>query len=404
MNKTQKTLLVPMMIMIGMFSVLGFAVGIDAFFIPFVKKAFGISNTMSYLVLTATYSSGVIFSVPSGVLIKRVGYKGGMVSAFGLLAVSFFLVGLAANMHNYPLFLGALFVNGMGRVLLNAAVNPYITILGPTESAAKRISIMGISNKISYAVASLILAMFLNLSDVRMEDTTVPFYIIAAIVLVMGLASFFAPLPDIKAEGEDAGADETVSKNVAVANSKKSILQLPHLVLGVLAYFFYTGVEVTALSSINHYASELGLSNPQNYVWYASGSMIIGYILGVILIPKRLSQIMALRLSAALGIVLCIVILLVPSNISIYFVALFGLANALILPAIWPLSLADLGKFTKLGSGLLVRGGLGGGIIPLVYGIMVDAISSSQLAYIVCLLPYVFILYFGLHGYKLRAK
>jgi len=403
MNNTKKTLIVPMLIMASMFSVLGFAVGIDAFFIPFVKKAFGISNTLSYLVFFATYASFVLFSVPAGLLMKRIGYRGGMVAGFVFLALSFLLIALASHWFSYPLFLGALFVNGMGRVALNAAVNPYVTILGPRESAARRICMMGISNKVSYAAASLILAMFLNLADVRLEDTVLPFYLIAAIVLVMGILSRFAPLPELKAEGEENKGDDKLPDHVAVANTKTSMLQFPHLIGGVVAYFFYTGVEVTALGSINHYAGVLGLNNPQHYVWFTSGAMVAGYITGVALIPKFISQIAALRMSALAGLLFCMAIVLSPAQISIYFLALLGLANALILPAIWPLSLADLGKFTKPASGLLVTGGLGGGIIPLLYGFTVDTIHSSQWAYLVCLPSYIIILYFGTKGYKIRT-
>ncbi len=384
-----------MLVMVGMFSVLGFAVGIDAFFIPFVKQAFGISNTMSYMVFMATYASFVLFSVPAGMLLKRIGYKGGMVTAFILLAISFALIGLASSFFSYAVFLGALFVNGIGRVMLNTAVNPYVTILGPQESAARRISIMGISNKISYAAASLILAVFLDLSDVRMEDTVLPFYLIACIVFLFGIASRFAPLPELEAEGEDS-PQAPVSGDCKVTG----IFRYPHLVWGVLAYFFYTGVEVTALGSINHYASELGLADPQNYVWLTSAAMVVGYLLGVVLIPKTISQLTALRLSVLAGLLFCMLLVVVPARLSIWFLALLGLANALILPAIWPLALAGLGPFTKLGSGLLVTGGLGGGIIPLLYGLATDALHSSQLAYLVCLPAYLVILYFAFRGYK----
>lgn len=403
--KPQKSLVAPMLIMVGMFSVLGFAVGIDAFFIPFVKQAFQISTTMSYLVMTATFASFVIFSIPSGILIKRTGYKGGMVVAFGLLALSFFLIGFASTLFSFSLFLGALFVNGMGRVMLNTALNPYITVLGPKESAAKRISIMGISNKIAYAAASLILAAFMDLTNVDMNDTVIPFYVISVIVLVVGFLSYYAPLPDVKAEGEDAddNADE-LPESIKIANSKKSIFQFPHLILGAVAYFFYTGVEVIALGSITNFAVTLNLPNAQHYVWFTSMSMVAGYLVGVIFIPKVISQVTALKVSALLGLILCIMIVAFPAHIAIFFVALLGLANALILPAIWPLSLVDLGKFTKMGSGLLVTGGIGGAIIPLLYGLTVDLSTSTQIGYLVCLPSYIIILYFAIAGYKLRPK
>lgn len=404
--KERKSIVTPMLILIGMFSILGFAVGIDAFFIPFIKKAFNISNTMSYLVMTATYASFVIFSIPSGILLKKIGYKMGIVIAFILLSVSFFLIGYSSNIFSFLLFLIALFINGMGRVLLNATVNPYVTVLGPQESAAKRISIMGVSNKLSYAGASLILAVFLDLSNVNIQDMTIPFYIISGIILIMGIFSYFLPLPDIKAEGEDDKDIDSpfVSENIIIANSKTSILQFPHVIIGSIAYFFYTGVEVLALGSINQYAVALGLPSPQNYVWLTSLAMVIGYLIGVIFIPRVISQVTALKMSALLGLLLSIAIFLVPVNVSIYFVSLLGLANALILPAIWPLSLADLGKFTKIGSGLLVSGGIGGAVLPLLYGLIVDLSNSYQNAYLICLIPYVFILFFALKGYKIRTR
>jgi len=404
--KERKSIVTPMLILIGMFSILGFAVGIDAFFIPFIKKAFTISNTMSYLVMTATYASFVIFSIPSGILLKKIGYKMGIVIAFILLSVSFFLIGYSSNIFSFLLFLIALFINGMGRVLLNATVNPYVTVLGPQESAAKRISIMGVSNKLSYAGASLILAVFLDLSNVNIQDMTIPFYIISGIILIMGIFSYFLPLPDIKAEGEDDKDIDSpfVSENIIIANSKTSILQFPHVIIGAIAYFFYTGVEVLALGSINQYAVALGLPSPQNYVWLTSLAMVIGYLIGVIFIPRVMSQVTALKMSALLGLLLSIAIFLVPVNVSIYFVSLLGLANALILPAIWPLSLADLGKFTKIGSGLLVSGGIGGAVLPLLYGLIVDLSNSYQNAYLICLIPYVFILFFALKGYKIRTR
>jgi len=404
--KERKSIVTPMLILIGMFSILGFAVGIDAFFIPFIKKAFNISNTMSYLVMTATYASFVIFSIPSGILLKKIGYKMGIVIAFILLSVSFFLIGYSSNIFSFLLFLIALFINGMGRVLLNATVNPYVTVLGPQESAAKRISIMGVSNKLSYAGASLILAVFLDLSNVNIQDMTIPFYIISGIILIMGIFSYFLPLPDIKAEGEDDKDIDSpfVSENIIIANSKTSILQFPHVIIGAIAYFFYTGVEVLALGSINQYAVALGLPSPQNYVWLTSLAMVIGYLIGVIFIPRVMSQVTALKMSALLGLLLSIAIFLVPVNVSIYFVSLLGLANALILPAIWPLSLADLGKFTKIGSGLLVSGGIGGAVLPLLYGLIVDLSNSYQNAYLICLIPYVFILFFALKGYKIRTR
>jgi MFS transporter, FHS family, L-fucose permease len=400
MTNTKKTLIVPMMLIGSMFAVLGFALGINAFFVPFVKDAFNISITMSYLVMTATFLSFVVFGVPSGAIIKKFGYKGGMIIAFLIMAIGFYLIAPAAKVISFPLLLLALFISGMGQTLLTGAVNTYVAILGPPESAASRIAIMGICSKTFYAVASLMLAVFMDLSNVHIEDTILPFYIISGVLIVMGILYYFAPLPEIKAVGEDVDDGSAAS---AYAATKTSIFQFPHLLLGVLAIFFDIGVEYIALGTINDYASILNLPSPASYVWFVSAGMVLGYLFGVFFIPKFVSQDMALLISTISGIVVTIMIVLLPVGISIYFVALLGLANALMWPAIWPLAIADLGKFTKMGSSLLVTGIIGGAFLPLLFGYVAD-VASHQLAYIVCIPAYLYIMYFAFSGSKIRSK
>jgi FHS family L-fucose permease-like MFS transporter len=400
MTNAKKTLIVPLMIIGSMFAVLGFALGINAFFVPFVKQAFNISITMSYLVMTATFLSFVVFGVPSGAIIKRFGYKGGMIIAFLIMAAGFYLIAPAAKIISFPLLLLALFISGMGQTLLTGAVNTYVAILGPPESAASRIAIMGICSKTFYAVASLMLAVFMDLSNVHIEDTILPFYIISGVLISMGVLYYFAPLPEIKAIGED---DNDGSAASSYAATKTSIFQFPHLMLGVLAIFFDIGVEYIALGTINDYAAILNLPSPANYVWYVSAGMVIGYLSGVFFIPKFVSQGKALLISTISGIVVTVMIVLLPVGISIYFVALLGLANALMWPAIWPLAIADLGKFTKMGSSLLVTGIIGGAFIPLLFGYVAD-IASHQVAYLVCLPAYIYIMYYALSGSKIRTK
>lgn len=399
MTNTKKTLIVPMIIIGSMFAVLGFALGINAFFVPFVKEAFNISIAMSYLVMTATFLSFVVFGVPSGVIIKKYGYKKGMIIAFLIMALGFYLIAPAAMIVSFPLLLLALFVSGMGQTLLTGAVNTYVTILGPPESAASRISMMGICSKTFFAVASLILAVFMDLANVQIADTILPFYIISSVLVVLGILYYFAPLPEIKAAGEDETDDN--SEVSAYANSKSSIFQFPHLLLGVFAIFFDIGLEYLALGTINDYAAILKLPSPENYVWFASAGMVVGYILGVIFIPKYISQNTALLTSTILGVVVTILIVSFPAEISIYLVAFLGLANALMWPAIWPLAIAELGKFTKIGSSLLVTGITGGAFLPLLFGYVAE-ISSHQFAYLVCIPAYLYIMYYALFGSRIR--
>jgi MFS transporter, FHS family, L-fucose permease len=400
MTDSKKTLIVPMMLIGSMFAVLGFALGINAFFVPFVKQAFNISITMSYLVMTATFLSFVVFGVPSGAIIKKFGYKGGMIIAFLIMSLGFYLIAPAAKIISFPLLLLALFISGMGQTLLTGAVNTYVAILGPPESAASRIALMGICSKTFYAVASLMLALFMDLANVHVEDTILPFYIISGVLVVMGLLYYFAPLPEIKAIGEED--ENEVSAASSYASSKTTIFQFPHLLLGVIAIFFDVGAEYIALGTINDYATILNLPSPANYVWFVSAGMVVGYLSGVFFIPKYVSQGSALFLSTLSGIIITIMIVLLPVGISIYLVAFLGLANALMWPAIWPLAIADLGKFTKMGSSLLVTGIIGGAFLPLLFGYVAD-VASHQVAYLVCLPAYLYIMYFALSGSKIRT-
>ena len=395
-NEKWKGFVLPILIIASMFSVLGFAVGINAFFVPFVKAAFNISTAKSYLVTTATFSAFLLFGIPSGKILIRVGYKKSMLLSFILMATGMLLIIPAARWISFPIFLFALFVNGMGQTLLNTAVNPYITILGPEKSAARRISIMGICNKLSFGLAPIVLAVFMDTGNVQLSDVIAPFYVITGILVFLGILSYFAPLPEVKAEGEDK--NEIASEYV---NSKTSIFQFPHLLLGALAIFFYVGVENIALVSINDYAIEIGLPSPERFTVYTSAGYILGYLLGIILIPKIVSQINAMRYCSALGITSLFLIVLLPVDKSIYFVAVLGLANSLIWPAIWPLALAGLGSFTKKGSSLMVMGIAGGGLLPPVLGYFKDISSSYQQAYWMLLPLYAFFLFYALKGYKI---
>jgi fucose permease len=400
MKVDKKNIIVPLLLVGSMNAILGFALGVNAFFIPFVKQAFHVTTAMSYLIMLATFSAYLVFSGVAGNILKKAGYKGGMVIALILMAVGFLIIVPSAKTVNFSLFLLALFINGLGQALLTGAYSTYVSIIGSPESAASRISFMGICAKIFYAAASFILAVFMDLSNVRITDIITPFYIIAAVMSVMGIIYYFSPLPEVKAIGEET---ETGEIQNSYSSTKTSVWQFPHLLLGVVAIFFTVGVEYLALGTINDYANILGLSSPHNYVWFVSFAMIVGYLVGIIFIPKYISQTQALLASTILGIIVSITILILPSTISIYLIPLLGLANALLWPAIWPLAIADLGKFTKSGSALLVTGIVGAGIIPLIFGYFAQHFSY-QMAYAIGLPAYLFIMYYALWGSKIRTK
>jgi glucose/galactose transporter len=389
-----------------LFFVLGFAIGINTYLIPFLRVVFNLSTAASYLVMAATFSAFVVFGLPSGFIIQKVGYKGGIVLSFVIMALGMVLFVPSAKNTNFPLFLLALFIGGMGQTLLQTSINPYITILGPEDSAARRICMMGISNKVAYAIGPIILSVFMSLQDINVNDVIEPFYIISAIFLAGAAISFFAPLPEIQANPTNTTDKGEVGEE---KTSEKSIFQFPHLFLGAGAIFLYIGAETLSLGTVLDYATRINLSPleafginmmaPELFVSYATFSMIVGYLGGIILIPKYITQQDALKVSSILGLTITGLVVVLPANWSVVFVAVLGLANAVMWPAIWPLALGGLGKFTKKGSSILVLGIVGGAIIPLIFGWMVDVFSYQQ-AYLICVPCYLYILFFAVRGYK----
>lgn len=410
MSTKQKTLVIPLIIVGVMFFVMGFGVGISGFLTPALKDAFNLSTAQSYLVTAAIFSAFVIFGRPSGWVISKLGYKKSMVIAFFIMALGMFLFVPSANAVSFPLFLVALFVGGIGNTLLQAAVNPYVTIIGPNDSAAMRMSLMGIMNKSAWWIASLFLGIFIDLKNVQLDDVIMPFYIVTGILIALGIFAYLTKLPEVSAEGEDEEEAES-----AYAAGKKNIFQFPHLLLGVLALFLYVGIETLPMASIIDFAkASFGeADNLESYSLYVTLGLVIGYIFGVIAIPKYVSQTKALIGFAILGIISSLLLVYLPAKLAFYALLLASFSNSMMWPAIWPLAIKDLGKFTKVGSSLLVMGIVGGGVIPYIFGAIVDAaqgtaeiatVENYQSGYWVMFPCYLFILYFALHGNRIRTK
>jgi FHS family L-fucose permease-like MFS transporter len=324
----------------------------------------------------------------------------------------------AALTRIYPLFLTGLFVQGTGLAVLQTASNPYITILGSIESAAKRISIMGICNKIAGGIAPIILgAMILKDADgikARLLTMTnidkqaeldllghrviLPYIIILIALVILAIVIYYSPLPEIDTNKDDTAKEGDSSK-------AESVFQYPNLVLGVITLFLYVGVEVLAGDSIISYGASQGipLSTAKFFTTCTLMGMIAGYIVGITCIPKYFSQANALKVSAIIGAIFSVVAVFASSHTSILFIALLGLANSLMWPAIWPLAINGLGKFTKIGSSLLIMGIAGGALIPLLYGRLSD-IFSPQKAYWILVPCYLFIWYYAARGHKIKSK
>ena len=311
MSQNKTNFAVPLAFVGMMFFAIGFALGINSFLIPVLKGALSLPSGVAYLLLAATFVPFLIFGYPASATIAKIGYKRTMALSFLIFAVAFILFVLSAKLENFILFLIASFVSGAANAYLQASVNPYITILGPIESAAKRMSIMGICNKLAWPVAPLFFALVVaDQTNVQTSDLYLPFYIIIGVFLLLGIISLMAPLPEVKAAGED----ESDTANCPYAANKTSIWQFPHLVLGALTLFIYVGVETLSLSTAVDYAKALNLENPDLYAWIPSIGMVIGYICGIILIPQYLTQDMAMRICACIGVAGSLAIVLLPAR------------------------------------------------------------------------------------------
>lgn len=398
-----------------LFFIFGFVTWINGTLIPYLKIACELkTDFQSYLVATAFFIAYTVMAIPASYVLKKTGYKKGMSVGLFIMAIGAILFVPAAQARNFDMFLVGLFIIGTGLALLQTASNPYATIIGPIESAATRISIMGICNKVAGILAGLIFG-YIALNDAdaleasltTMDEVTknatldelasrviVPYMIIAGILVLLSIAILFSSLPDI----DDSGEDEAQTQP---STGKTSVFQFPHLVLGVITLFLYVGAEVLAGDTIISYGKSLGieLATARYFTQATLACMLIGYIVGIIAIPKYMSQATALKICAWLGVAFTVGAVLTNGYVSVAFIALLGLANSLMWPAIFPLAIDGLGKFTKIGSALLIMAIAGGAIIPLVYG-WLSEITSSQQAYWMMVPCYLFILFFATKGYK----
>lgn len=406
MNPQNKTLF-PLAIIGLFFFSIGFALGINSYLMPVLQGSLHISGSASTLLLAATFVPFLLFGIPATACIRLIGYKRTMALSFLIFAIAFGLFIVAAKSGSLTWFLIASFVSGAANAVLQASVNPYVTILGPIDAAAKRISCMGICNKLAWPVTTLFITLVIGkgISTTTLADLFQPFAIIIGIFLVLAVIALLAPLPEVKAAGEDSSeSDKADDSSVCVyASGKTSILQFPHLLLGCLALFLYVGVETISLATATGYAKSLGLEG-DNYGFIPSVGMIVGYVCGVVFIPKYLSQAAAMRICAIIAVVGSIAVAVVPDPVvSVYCIALMALGCSLMWPALWPLAMADLGKFTKAGSSLLTMAIAGGAVMPWVQGLVQDS-CGYQASYWVCVPCFLFILYYGFAGYKIRTK
>jgi MFS transporter, FHS family, L-fucose permease len=417
MNQKNSSML-PIIIIGILFFIFGFVTWLNSTLIPYLQLACELSNFEAMLVAFAFYISYFVLAIPSSWILEKTGFKNGMSLGLSVMAIGSLVFIPAAITRTYSLFLTGLFIQGAGLSLLQTASNPYVTILGPIESAARRMSIMGLANKIAGILSPLILGAIILKNTDAIESSIItmsvaeknvildalahrviePYVIMAVVLFVLAIAIRFSALPKISND-----QSEEQSKD----SKQKGIFSYTYLWLGVLALFFYVGVEVIAVDTIITYGKSIGfeISKARFFASFTLFGMIAGYLLGIITIPKIISQSKALAIMAVLGVIFTLLGVVTEGMMSVISIALLGFANAIMWPAIWPLSIEGLGKHTKLGSALLIMAIAGGAILPLVYGALSDLPHiGTQTAYLIMVPCYLFIMFFAVKGYKIGRQ
>ena len=406
--------------MVGcLFFVFGLVSWVNSILVPYFKVACDLkSGVQTYLVTFAFYIAYLVMTVPASFLLKKVGYKKGAKIGLWIMAAGALMFWPAALTRTYGMFLAALFVIGTSLAILQSVANPFVTIIGPIESAAKRISIMGICNKFAGIIAPLLFAA----AVIRPEDKEImaavesgilvgpakeaaldqmiqgviaPYVILAAFLFIFGFLFYKSPIKDIN--------PDTDNKSVEGTQDRGSVWAYPYLVLGVVALFCHLGSQQISIATIIQYAQSMGLSLDAAKVFpsYTLACILGGYLLGVIFIPKYITQQKALVVCTVTGLILSTLVLLLPVKSSIWCVVLLGVPNSLIYAGIWPLAIRGLGKWTTLGSSLLVMALCGNAIVSLLYGLMTDYMSL-QASYWLLLPCFAYMIYYAVWGYKVE--
>jgi glucose/galactose transporter len=403
----------------GFFFIFGFVTWLNGTLIPYLRIACELKVWESYLVTFAFYISYTVMAIPSSKLLEHTGMIRGMRLGLAIMALGCLLFVPAALVRKYPLFLLALFIVGTGLTILQTAVNPYITLLGPAKSAAQRISIMGLCNKCAGVLAPFILGSILlnnssglinELKQLQPFERTLrlnllarhvilPYTILTVILLFIAFIIKYGKLPEIK--------PVLLDHDKVLPGAKKSpIYKNSNLIFGFVAIFCAIGAEVIAGDTIANYGLYHGLrlDLAKNLTSYSLASMVVGYLFGTLTIPRIISQEKAFLYSGFLGLAITALAITVPGSTSIVFIASLNLANALLWPAIWPQALKGLSndQISKA-SAILIMGIAGGAIMPLLYG-WASQYTNSQNAYWVLFPCYLFNLYYWLLGSRRNRK
>ena len=412
-----------------LYFVFGLVSWVNSILVPYFNVACELhSDVESYLANFAFYIAYLVMTIPAGVLLRKVGFKRGVEYGLWILGLGALLFMPAAKMRAYNMFLMGLFTMGTGLAILQTAANPFVTIIGPIESAARRISIMGICNKLAGILAPLIFAaIVIRPSDKAVMDKVAsgaligaakdaaldqmilsvipPYLVLAVFMFLFGVLFYRSAIPDVDPNKENSDRQGEDSE-------RKSIIDYPYLVLGAFALFCHLGSQAVSINTIMGYAQGIGIDmlDAKIFPSLTLGCILVGYLIGVVLIPKYLSQQKALVICTCTGLALSLLVVLIPgythilgmnTDAAIWFLVLLGIPNSLIYAGIWPLAIRNLGKLTSLGSSILVMGLCANAIVPLIYASIADG-SSLRAGYWVLVPCFAYMVFYALWGYKIE--
>ena len=390
---------VPLVLITSLFFLWALGVNFNDILIPHLKKAFRLTDLESSLIQSAFFGGYFLAALPAGWLMERIGYKKGILTGLALCSIGALLFLPAASLLLYGFFLFALFVMACGQSFLEVAANPYVTILGPADSAERRLNLAQSFNSVGAVVTPIIGAAFIltntpfaagETSAVEANRVKVPYLVIAGIFLAVAAMIYFTRLPDVREECQSAAARPRL----------RELWQHSHLVRGVLAQLLYVGAQVGVASFVIRFAEHLAPGIPDKTAANYLKLHLLGFMLGRFAGSALMKYIPAPRLLGAFaaGAMACVLLALTLSGgIPIWAVVLIGFFHSIMFPTIFALSIKGLGPLTKLGSSLLVMAIIGGAIFPALMGYISDVLNIQR-AFAVPLFCYAYILYFSLKG------
>lgn len=407
--------IVSMVMLCALYFVFGLVSWVNSILVPYFKVSLELkSDVQGYLAQFAFYIAYLVMNIPASLFLSKVGYKKGAMIGLWILAFGAALFAPAALSKNYTMFLVALFTMGTALAVLQTAANPFVTIIGPIEAAAKRISICGICNKFAGILAPIVFSAFvikphessfnalkggllegaekIAATEELLKSVIAPYLVLAALLAIFGILFYKSSIKDINPSKDQ--------KAQAQGEGRNSVLAYPYLVLGVLALFCHVGTQALSINTIIPFAESIGFKSTAIFPSLTLAATLLGYFIGVLLIPRVLSQQTVLKICTTLGLTLAVLVITLPAKYAIWCLVLMGIPNSVIYAGIWPLAIHDLGKWTNLGSAILVMALCGSAIWPLVKAAVVDSGVSLQMSYWLLIPGFAYMAFYAFVGYK----